>query len=433
MKRILPIIPFLVFILIGQISNAQWTSVYTDEISADRSQIFVVNDILFLKAQDNRTFRSADQGTSWQEISSTFTPGFGNVREVVTTFVGIGNEIFTSTQPETTTHILYVSNDGGVTFSPRYTFNNATIVSLVNDGNTLYAVSVGRDIYKSTDNGNTFEKIVLNYLPNNTLGIKSAQFQAVGSTWIIVTTSAGTIRSNDGGNTWVPKEPAGTNKISWIFKAKNTIWGASNDGLLKYNPSTDSWSVALSEPFFVMSSISSNGNLLLCSFASPFIGENKHYVSTDDGASWTELTKEGMLPQNMGYLSLKSNEISSTHYFVIYFSNISGRVKTIVYRRPLTTTSIKDQLANNGLTLKPNFPNPFHNQTTISWTIQSSAQVTIRIYDINGKEMETLVSGKYNPGDYTTQLNTAGRYMPGIYFCRMQAGKHTVTSKMVVQ
>ena len=433
MKRFLPIISFLVFILIGQISYAQWTSVYTDEISADRSQIFVVNDILFLKTQDNRTFRSADQGTSWQEISSTFTPGFGNVREVVTTFVGIGNEFFTSSQPLSTTHVLYASSDGGVTFSPRYTFNNATIASLVKDGNTLYAVSVGRDIYKSTDNGNTFEKIVLNYLPNNTLGIKSAQFQAVGSTWIIVTTSAGTIRSNDGGNTWVPKEPAGTNKISWIFKAKNIIWGASNDGLLKYNPSTDSWSVALSEPFFVMSSISSNGNLLLCSFASPFIGENKHYVSTDDGASWTELTKEGMLSQNMGYLSLKSNEISSTHYFVIYFSNISGKVKTIVYRRPLTTSSVTDQLAAKGFTLRSNFPNPFRDHTTISWTLQSSAQVTIRIYDINGKEMETLVSGKYNPGDYTTSLHNDGRYKPGIYFCRMHAGSHIMTSKLVVQ
>jgi len=347
--------------------------------------------------------------------------------------VDIGNEIFTSSQPEVNKHVLYVSTNGGVTFSPRYTFNNATIASLVKDGNALYAVSVGRDIYKSTDNGNSFEKIVLNYLPNNTLGIKSAQFQVIGSTWMIVTTSAGTIRSNDGGNTWVPKEPAGTNKISWIFKTKNIIWGASNDGLLKYNPSTDSWSVALSEPFYTMTSISSNGNLLLSSFGSPFVLEKKHYVSTNDGASWTELPKDGMLSQNMGYLSLKSNEISSTHYFATYFSNISGKVKTIVYRRLLTTSSVSDPLRNNEFILKPNFPNPFHNQTMISWSMQYSAHVTIRIYDINGKEMETLVNGKYNAGDYTMPLHNDGRYTSGIYFCRMQAGSHMLTSKLVVQ
>jgi len=166
MKQILPVVLLFVFLINNQHVCAQWTPVYTDEISADNSQIFVVNDILFLKTQDNKTFRSADQGANWQEISSTFTPGFGNVREVVTTFVDIGNEIFTSSQPEVNKHVLYVSTNGGVTFSPRYTFNNATIASLVKDGNALYAVSVGRDIYKSTDNGNSFEKIVLNYLPN---------------------------------------------------------------------------------------------------------------------------------------------------------------------------------------------------------------------------------------------------------------------------
>jgi hypothetical protein len=424
---------FLVFILTGNGTNAQWTSIYTDEISADNTEIHQVNDILFLKTLNNRTFRSSDQGTTWQEITANFPPGFGNVNERVSNFVGIGNEIFTSTQPLSTTHILYASSDGGVTFSARYTFNNATIATIVKDGSTLYAVSVGRDIYKSTDNGNTFEKIVLNYLPNNTLGIKSSQFQAVGSTWIIVTTSAGTIRSNDGGNTWVPKEPAGTNKIAWIFKAKNIIWGASNEGLLKYNPSTDSWSVVLSEPFYTMSSITSNGNLLLCSFGSPFILEKKHYVSANDGGNWTELPKDGMLSNNMGYLSLKSNEISSTHYFATYFSNVSGKLKTIVYRRPLTTSSVIDPVRKNDFILSSNYPNPFHDQTIIRWSMQSSAQVTISIYDMNGKEIETIVSGKYAQGAYTTQLNTAGKYRPGIYFCRMQAGSHIMTSKLVVR
>jgi hypothetical protein len=135
----------------------------------------------------------------------------------------------------------------------------------------------------------------------------------------------------------------------------------------------------------------------------------------------------------MGYLSLKSNEISSTHYFATYFSNISGKVKTIVYRRPLNTSSVSDRLAAKGFTLRPNFPNPFRDHTTISWALQSSAQVTIRIYDMNGKEMETLVNGKYNAGNYTMPLNNDGRYTSGIYFCRMQAGNHISTSKLIVQ
>ncbi len=434
MKRFLPIISFLVFILIGQISYAQWTSVYTDSISADATNLHVANGILFLKRSNDgrdKLYRSSDEGTTWQEISANFPDNITGEPAGVNSVVSIGNEIFASPN---TVNKLYVSDNGGITFTVRYTFNlvNAFITSLSTDNNTLYVVPTRGSIYKSTDNGNTFQEVVINY-PSPTGPIANEDFFAIGQNYVLKS-NIGTLGSSDGGATWTKiQEPSTNTAISRIYKAKNIIWGTTNNGLVKYNPATKTWTPSLESQLSPVYGISSNNNVLLCTTASFLDGKRRHYVSSNDGDNWTELNQDGMLADNGAILVKRINEVSEKNYFVVYYKFAAGKRKTIIYRLPLTTTSIKDQLANNGLTLKPNFPNPFHNQTTISWTIQSSAQVTIRIYDINGKEMETLVSGKYTPGDYTTSLHNDGRYKPGIYFCQMQAGNNMLTSKLVVQ
>jgi photosystem II stability/assembly factor-like uncharacterized protein len=431
---------FLFFLVHNYDLRAQWTSVYTDETSADATNIFVVNGIIFLKTQSSATgkklFRSADEGTAWQDVSANFPDNITGEPAAVNSVVSIGNEIFASPN---TVNKLYVSDNGGITFTVRYTFNlvNAFITSLSTDNNTLYVVPTIGSIYKSTDNGNTFQEIVINY-PSPTGPIANQDFFAIGQNYVLKS-NIGTLGSSDGGITWTKIDPSSSILIQKIYKAKNTIWGSpaisgtSSDGLLKYNPSTKTWAPSLNNVFVSAGSISSNNNVLFCTTIGFLDNQRRHYVSSDNGSSWTELNRDGILPNNVVVLAKRINEVSDKNYFVVYFSNQAGKVKTIIYRLPLTTTSIKDQLANNGVTFKPNFPNPFHNQTMISWSLQSSAQVTIRIYDMNGKEIETLVNGKYNAGNYTMPLHNDGRYTSGIYFCRMQAGSHILTSKLIVQ
>ncbi|MBU6157681.1 MAG: T9SS type A sorting domain-containing protein [Bacteroidetes bacterium] len=434
MKRILSIIPLIVFILIGQIANAQWTSIYTDSTSDDDTELYVANGVLFMKTKEGiyyRTYRSADEGTTWQDISSNFPEGgTSSLNDRVSSIVGVGNEIFATT----TDKRLYASTDGGITFTPRYTFTTSyTIRALTTDNKTLYANHSARSIYKSTDNGKTFQEITINYQNIANIGITG--FAAIGQNYVLQSNQAGgVIGSSDGGATWTKiEEPSVSAPVLKIFKAKNIIWGSTYNGLVKYNPETKKWTSSLEGVFAPAWSISSNSNQLLCTTVSFVDGKRRHYVSSNDGNSWTELNQDGMLPDNGVNGAQRINEISEKNYFVVYYKLSSGKQKTIVYRWPLTATSVNEQLAKKGFALKPNYPNPFHDQTTIGWTMKTTAQVTIRIYDINGKEMETLVSGKYLPGEYTKSLNTAGRYKPGIYFCQMQAGNHIVTSKLVVQ
>ena len=68
--------------------------------------------------------------------------------------------------------------------------------------------------------------------------------------------------------------------------------------------------------------------------------------------------------------------------------------------------------------LNPNFPNPFNAWTTISYSNPEPAIVNLRIFDLEGRLVEELVSGEIPPGVHSINWNTDGS--TGIYFCRLQ-------------
>ncbi|RKZ00273.1 MAG: hypothetical protein DRQ13_00760 [Ignavibacteriae bacterium] len=81
--------------------------------------------------------------------------------------------------------------------------------------------------------------------------------------------------------------------------------------------------------------------------------------------------------------------------------------------------------------LKQNYPNPFNPSTTISYQIPEISFVTIKVYDVLGNEVATLVN-KENPiGSYEVEFN-ASSLSSGIYFYRLQAGNFVETKKMVL-
>jgi len=81
--------------------------------------------------------------------------------------------------------------------------------------------------------------------------------------------------------------------------------------------------------------------------------------------------------------------------------------------------------------LHQNYPNPFNPLTNIKFEIPKSSSVKISVFDISGKEIETLVNQNLKPGAYETSWN-ASKFSSGIYFCKIQAGEFTQTKKMVL-
>ncbi len=79
-----------------------------------------------------------------------------------------------------------------------------------------------------------------------------------------------------------------------------------------------------------------------------------------------------------------------------------------------------------------NFPNPFNPSTTIVFYLPTAGHVALKVYDITGREIETLVEGSVPAGEHKLQWNANG-LASGVYLCRMQAGDFSQTIKMLYE
>ena len=78
-----------------------------------------------------------------------------------------------------------------------------------------------------------------------------------------------------------------------------------------------------------------------------------------------------------------------------------------------------------------NYPNPFSAVTTISYNLPTSSDVTMKIYDVTGAEVATLMNEHQIAGRHEVQLDGA-TLSAGIYFCKIQAGSLSQHHKMTL-
>jgi hypothetical protein len=99
-------------------------------------------------------------------------------------------------------------------------------------------------------------------------------------------------------------------------------------------------------------------------------------------------------------------------------------------------TGIEDEFLPVTHNLFQNYPNPFNPSTTIKYDIPQQSRVVIKVYDMMGKEIKTLVNEDKSPGYYSAQWNGENSYgkrvTTGIYFYRVVAGNFTQVKKMIL-
>lgn len=81
--------------------------------------------------------------------------------------------------------------------------------------------------------------------------------------------------------------------------------------------------------------------------------------------------------------------------------------------------------------LSQNYPNPFNPETKINFSIPTSSNVTIKVFDVRGREVKTLVNESVNAGTYKISVD-ASAFASGIYFYTIKAGFFTDTKKMML-
>jgi len=99
------------------------------------------------------------------------------------------------------------------------------------------------------------------------------------------------------------------------------------------------------------------------------------------------------------------------------------------YQNP--TFLIKRYLAPDNYSLSQNYPNPFNQITTISFSLPIRSFVSLKVFDLAGREVSSLIFEELPAGEYTRQWNAAG-FPSGVYLYRLQSGSVTLTKKLVL-
>ena len=81
--------------------------------------------------------------------------------------------------------------------------------------------------------------------------------------------------------------------------------------------------------------------------------------------------------------------------------------------------------------LRQNYPNPFNPATAITYQIPRTGFVTLKVYDVLGREVATLVNEEKPAGSYEMQF-TANGLTSGIYFYQLNTGNYSETKKMIL-
>ncbi len=85
----------------------------------------------------------------------------------------------------------------------------------------------------------------------------------------------------------------------------------------------------------------------------------------------------------------------------------------------------------NNYALSQNYPNPFNPSTTIKWQMPEAGNVTLKIYDVLGREVTTLINEELTVGNHKTAFD-ASQLSSGIYFYQLKAGSFVQTKKMIL-
>ena len=445
---------------------------YGDSWSAINNELFAVTvtslkfdgqNNLYAGYEDGKILRSSDSGGSWNLIrNASDLPSLnfnwikmGSITPSATVHqfaAGENSKLWAATYSG-----LFYSTDDGITWNQNYLSTGQYYTSfsfcsnvLVIDENIFVADQSG--IYKSTNDGNTWTQIFFS-------SIKSLLKSNNGCLYVITDTKI--YYSLDLGKNWIERAPLPENEYV-------SAYDVTDEGRLYIGTtSSNVYTLPKDGQLFSKCSPPITFESIYCLFC---YGENKVIAGTangirssqNNGESWGSIS---LMPATIyiitgykGYLfaghttlaystdfgfswsNMEEGLIGSGHTSVLGYSNkgylILERSDGTLYRSSTTIyTSIASVEENKNeemhYILSQNYPNPFNPATIISYSIPKTSYVTLKVYDILGREVVTLINEEKHPGGYKVDFN-ANNLSSGVYFYSIRAGNYLETKKMIL-
>jgi uncharacterized protein YneR len=331
---------------------------------------------------------------------------------------------------------IYISTNNGIDWSP----SNAGLTNSY----TYALVLIGNNLFAATNDGMVWTAVYSG-------GVRAL---AVSGANIIAAPDNGIYISTNNGLSWTDLN-FNIHDVNCLAISGNNIFVGHDFGILLSSDNGTSWNSAIGLPTFRLSGTQITALMVsginILAGISGLGGETGIFLSTNNGSSWTAvnsglqytqliqafavsnsniftLTGDGgvyytknnginWLNINPDWTNFNHGSLVISDSFVFLGTSYNG-----IWRYPLSRINTNVLLPSRNVPseffVKQNYPNPFNPATHINYELPLASHVLVKVYDMVGREVATLVD-ENKPGGYYTAVFNGSKFSTGIYFARI--------------
>ena len=409
MKKFILLLSFVLSFYFSNDCFSQWSqlnvgpsSLYVGAITSNSNYVYAAS-----LAMGGGVYRSSDAGANWSACNNGFYAPF-------TTYLTSRNDTLFAGQSGSSSKVYYSANNGNswqmIGLSG---WNHYQIYLETND---IY-VATSYGVYKTTNLGNNWDLLI--QIPYAQTFARSSSVMYLG------TQGLGMRFSTNGGANWVSTSNHSNANIKHIIIYDNNLYGAIYGvGFGVFNTTSGSWTLQNNG----LSNLNINflyriGNTIFA------LTQGGGIFKSNIGAwNWTQIN-EGLTNQNIYAMGEKDDYVYATSDSGKVFKRLKSQVVSI---KPVASTVPSEY------SLEQNYPNPFNPMTNIQFTVYlchsgvgRNPLIVIKIFDITGKEVRTLVNEELSAGKYEILFDAEG-ISSGVYFYSMSANGRLISNKRMV-